>query len=166
MLSAGSSNSAVSSISSDVYYIGNSIITPPEDWMYFSQSENEVMFYVYDMQIMLGTYAMTTEEMASLRTLDDESLGNALTLSTQVGLDGMSLNSSAFSYYTSYLFPASPVVYFSGDVSAVMGESMWLDGAAMLTDTELAMVMVFSDGTDYVSADGLRYCGVEMFIYE
>ena len=151
-------------VSEDSYVIGNSIITPPSDWEFYAQDGSQVMFTSGDIQIIVGTYALGEVEIEGARSLSLEEIAALLTYSTQVAFDALDLDSSSYNFSTTYYDEDDVVICFSGDATPILNADMYMDGAAMLTDSEIGMIMVFSDGSDPVTADKIVWQGVSMFL--
>lgn len=143
--------------------IGAHTVYAPAEWELTSNSTSQLIYTCGDTMILLGVYEFGDSSiMESAQAMDNETLASILDSSTIEGLNATGLDASAFTLTTLTHTDGRPVIHFEGDASALMS-GYYLTGATLLTDVDMAMIMILSTTEPAETIDAYLWQAVDMF---
>lgn len=143
--------------------IGAHTVYAPAEWVLTSSSTSQLIYTCSDTMILLGVYEFGDSSiMESAQAMDNETLASILDSSTIEGLNATGLDASAFTLTTLTHTDGRPVIHFEGDASALMS-GYYLTGATLLTDVDMAMIMILSTTEPAETIDAYLWQAVDMF---
>lgn len=145
--------------------IGAHTVYAPSEWNLTSNSTSQLIYTCGDTMILLGVYDFGDSSiMENALSVDTATLESILNSSTVEGLNAAGFDASTFSFKTVRysLTGDRPIIHFEGDASALMS-GYYLTGATMLTDADMAMIMILSTTDSAETIDAYLWQAIGMF---
>lgn len=145
--------------------LGAHTVYYPPEWELASSEPNQLLYTCGDTMIILGVYAFDDPSVMEIAlSTDSATLEAMLNTSTVDGLNAAGFDASNFTFQTMRysLTGDRPIIHFEGDASALMS-GYYLTGATMLTDIDLAMIMILSTTDTAETIDAYLWEAIGMF---
>lgn len=143
--------------------LGAHTLYAPVEWELAGSSDGQLVYSCGDNLITLGTYDLgDASTMESVLAMDYTTLASTLETSTVSGLSAAGLDASTFTLTTLSYTDGRPIIHFEGDASAIMN-GYYITGATLITDVDMAMIMIFSTTDTAETIDGYLWQAIDMF---
>lgn len=146
---------------SEVAVVGSYSLATPEGWSLYYSSDLQAVYNCGDAMITVGVTSVGSESLFA--SFDDEAFASMLETGTETGLNIAGFDTETLTFEQMTAADGSLYIRFSGDASAVMGESMHVTGASLITGGDMALIMAFHPADTADDINAILEQGLAMF---